>query len=85
MLLSDLLTPDLNIGNTLANFKQLDYINCWNTKLISLLIIGAIWKFIRYSILKEILSVPLALFGFKLLMIPEISFSSFSNQTILLW
>ena len=34
--------PDLNIGNTLANFKQLGYTPSSNAKFISLLIIGAI-------------------------------------------
>ena len=36
-----------------------------NTKLIILLTIWAIWEFISFRILTEILSAPLALFEFK--------------------
>ena len=41
--------PDLNIGKTLVNSKQLGYLPSWNTKFTSLLIIGAILELINFT------------------------------------
>ena len=77
--------PVLDIGITLANFKELENFPSWNAWLVSKLITGAISSLIYFfSITIDILSSPLALSKFNVFIMFIISFSYTSDQIELL-